>query len=61
MGAGWWLGVPRCCSVGMQLCFDSFTGSCCGGSLICSCVLEHGLVMGLSLCGGSCNGSILML
>ena len=35
------------CSAGMQLCFDSFAGSCCGGSLICGCVLEHGLVMGL--------------
>ena len=35
-------------SVGMWLCFDGFTGSCYGGLSLCGCVLEDGLVMGLS-------------
>ena len=44
---GWWFVVVGHCSVGMWLCFNGFAGSCCKGSSICGCVLEHGLVMGL--------------
>ena len=42
--------MDGCCSVGIWLCFDSFAGSS-EGSLIGGCVLEDGLVMGLSCCG----------
>ena len=42
-------GIFSCnCSLGWWLCFDGFAGSFCGGSSICGCVLEHGLVKGLS-------------
>ena len=41
--------MAGCCSVVMWLCFDGFAGSCYEGSLICCCVLEDGLVIGLFL------------
>ena len=37
-----------CCSVGKWLCLYGFAGSFCGELSVCGCVLEHGLVMGLS-------------
>ena len=40
--------MAGCCSVGMQLCFNCFTRSCCRGSLICGYVFEDGLVTRLS-------------